>query len=100
MTGGSAAAVGATEEGVASLVEKSLVTTDIAGSVAHSAALLQAGLITAAEREKIVDFVKREMGKSKAQFHRDFNGKIYSAEELSALIFSFLMISADSSSAE
>src|SRR6202011_4611971 len=41
---------------------------------------------TAAEPEKIVDFVKREMGKSKAQFHRDFNGKIYSAEELSALI--------------
>src|SRR5438445_5516689 len=39
-----------------------------------------------AEPEKIVDFVKREMGKSKAQFHREFNGKIYSAEELSALI--------------
>src|SRR5215207_5176973 len=39
-----------------------------------------------AEPEKIVDFVKREMGKSKAQFHRDFSGKIYSAEELSALI--------------
>lgn len=39
-----------------------------------------------AEPEKIVDFVKREMGKSKAQFHRDFSTKIYSAEELSALI--------------
>ncbi len=39
-----------------------------------------------AEPEKIVDFVKREMGKSKAQFHREFDGKIYSAEELSALI--------------
>ena len=39
-----------------------------------------------AEPEKIVDFVKREMGKSKAEFHREFNGKIYSAEELSALI--------------
>src|SRR6478752_6419611 len=39
-----------------------------------------------AEPEKIVDFVKREMGKSKSQFHREFNGKIYSAEELSALI--------------
>src|ERR1043166_7420472 len=39
-----------------------------------------------AEPEKIVDFVKREMGKSKAEFHRDFNGKIYTAEELSALI--------------
>jgi molecular chaperone DnaK len=39
-----------------------------------------------AEPEKIVDFVKREMGKSKAQFHREFNGKVYSAEELSALL--------------
>ncbi len=39
-----------------------------------------------AEPEKIVDFVKREMGKSKAQFHREFNAKPYSAEELSALI--------------
>src|SRR6202012_1112619 len=39
-----------------------------------------------AEPEKIVDFVKREMGKSKAQFHRDFNNKVYSAEELSAII--------------
>jgi molecular chaperone DnaK len=39
-----------------------------------------------AEPEKIVDFVKREVGKSKAHFHREFNGKIYSAEELSALI--------------
>jgi molecular chaperone DnaK len=39
-----------------------------------------------AEPEKIVDFIKREMGKSKAEFHREFNGKIYTAEELSALI--------------
>lgn len=39
-----------------------------------------------AEPEKIVDFVKREMGKSKAEFHREFYGKVYSAEELSALI--------------
>jgi len=39
-----------------------------------------------AEAEKIVDFVKREMGKPKEQFSRDFNGKVYSAEELSALI--------------
>src|SRR5215212_5131877 len=39
-----------------------------------------------AEPEKIVDFVKREVGKSKAQFHREFAGKVYSAEELSALI--------------
>lgn len=39
-----------------------------------------------AEPEKIVDFVKREMGRSKAQFHREFGTKIYSAEELSALV--------------
>src|SRR6184192_3187445 len=39
-----------------------------------------------AEPEKIVDFVKREMGKPKDQFHSEFGGKIYSAEELSALI--------------
>src|ERR1700737_964401 len=39
-----------------------------------------------AEPEKIVDFVKREIGKPKDQFHREFNGKVYSAEELSALI--------------
>jgi len=39
-----------------------------------------------AEPEKIVDFVKREMGKSKEEFHRDFAGKQYSAEELSAII--------------
>jgi molecular chaperone DnaK len=39
-----------------------------------------------AEPEKIVDFVKREMGKSKAEFSREFSGKVYSAEELSALI--------------
>src|SRR3954462_4531472 len=39
-----------------------------------------------AEPGKIVDFVKREMGKPKEQFHREFGGKVYSAEELSALI--------------
>lgn len=39
-----------------------------------------------AEPEKIVDFVKREIGKPKGQFHREFGGKVYSAEELSALI--------------
>ncbi len=39
-----------------------------------------------AEPEKIVDFVKREMGKSKDQFYREFGGKRYSAEELSAVI--------------
>ena len=36
--------------------------------------------------EQIVEFVKREMGKSKSTFFRTFNGKDYSAEELSALI--------------
>jgi molecular chaperone DnaK len=39
-----------------------------------------------ADPEKIVDFVKREIGKPKDQFHREFNEKVYSAEELSALI--------------
>ncbi len=39
-----------------------------------------------AEPEKIVDFVKREMGKSKEEFHREFADKVFSAEELSALI--------------
>src|SRR5213592_683072 len=38
-----------------------------------------------AEPEKIVDFVKREMGESKSEFHREFNGKGYTAEELSAI---------------
>lgn len=39
-----------------------------------------------AEPERIVDFVKREMGKPKKQFNREFDGKVYAAEELSALI--------------
>ena len=47
------------------------------------------------EPEKIVDFVKREMGKSKEQFHREFGGKIYSAEELSALILKKLKADAE-----
>src|SRR6202049_4858008 len=50
----------------------------IVGSVAKNNAV--------AEPERIVDFVKREIGKPKEQFHRDFNDKVYSAEELSALI--------------
>src|ERR1700730_3845206 len=50
----------------------------VVGTVARNSAV--------AEPEKIVDFVKREMGKPKEQFHREFSGKIYSAEELSALI--------------
>src|SRR5215469_1494563 len=48
-----------------------------------------------AEPEKIVDFVKREMGKSKEQFHREFSGKIYSAEELSALIVKKLKLDSE-----
>jgi molecular chaperone DnaK len=48
-----------------------------------------------AEAERIVDFVKREMGKPKEQFQRDFNGKIYSAEELSALILRKLKADAE-----
>src|SRR6266404_2751962 len=53
-------------------------TNVIVGSVAKNSAV--------AEPEKIVDFIKREIGKPKEQFHREFGGKIYSAEELSALI--------------
>src|SRR3989440_10129486 len=53
-------------------------TNVIVGTVAKNNAV--------AEPEKIVDFVKREMGKPKDQFHREFGDKIYSAEELSALI--------------
>ena len=48
-----------------------------------------------AEAERIVDFVKREMGKPKEQFHRQIDGKIYSAEELSALILKKLKCDAE-----
>jgi molecular chaperone DnaK len=48
-----------------------------------------------AEPERIVDFVKREMGKSKAEFHREFGNKKYSADELSALILRKLKIDAE-----
>lgn len=48
-----------------------------------------------AEPEKIVDFIKREIGKSKEQFHREFSGKNYSAEELSALILKKLRADAE-----
>ena len=50
---------------------------------------------TVAEPEKIVDFVKREIGKSKEQFHREFGGTKYSAEELSALILKKLKSDAE-----
>ena len=36
--------------------------------------------------EQIVEFVKREMGQSKEQYSREFDGKEYSPEELSAQI--------------
>src|SRR5437762_2588256 len=48
-----------------------------------------------AEAEKIVDFVKREMGKPKDQFNREFDGRMYSAEELSALILKKLKADAE-----
>src|SRR4051812_14155146 len=48
-----------------------------------------------AEAERIVDFVKREIGKPKEQFQREFNGKVYSAEELSALILRKLKADAE-----
>lgn len=53
-------------------------STAVVGSAAKQNAV--------AEPEKIVDFVKREMGKSKVEFNREFGGKLWSAEELSALI--------------
>jgi molecular chaperone DnaK len=59
----------------------------VVGSVAKNSAV--------AEPERIVDFVKREMGKPKQQFHRTFNGKQYSAEELSALIIRKLKADAE-----
>ena len=40
--------------------------------------------------EQTVEFVKREMGKSKEEFFREFDGKKYSAEEISAEILKTL----------
>ena len=48
-----------------------------------------------AEPERIVDFVKREMGKPRDLFHREFDGKVFSAEELSALILKKLKADAE-----
>ena len=53
-------------------------STAVVGSAAKQNAV--------AEPEKIVDFVKREMGKSRTDYHRDFGGKLWTAEELSALV--------------
>lgn len=61
--------------------------TAIVGSVARQSAV--------AEPEKIVDFVKREMGKPVEQFHREFSGRKYSAEALSALILKKLKTDAE-----
>ena len=43
-----------------------------------------------AEPEAIVEFVKREMGKSREEFFREFDGKRYAAEEISAEILKAL----------
>ena len=40
--------------------------------------------------EQTVEFVKREMGKSKAEFAREFDGKHYSAEDLAAELLKVL----------
>ena len=50
----------------------------VVGTIAKTSAV--------AEPERIADFVKREMGRSKQQFSREFDKKVFSAEELSALI--------------
>jgi molecular chaperone DnaK len=60
----------------------------IVGSVAKNNAV--------AEADRIVDFVKREMGKPKEEFHREFAGKKFAAEELSALILRKLKADAES----
>src|SRR5712692_10048575 len=62
-------------------------TNVVVGTVAKNNAV--------AEPEKIVDFIKREMGKPKEQFHREFGGRLYSAEELSALILKKLKADAE-----
>src|ERR1043165_4687292 len=62
-------------------------STVIVGTLANNTSV--------AEPERIVDFVKREMGKPKDQFNREFDGKIYSAEELSALILRKLKTDAE-----
>ena len=62
-------------------------STVIVGTVARNNAVV--------EPEKIVDFVKREMGKPTEQFHREFGGNLYAAEELSALILKKLKADAE-----
>src|SRR4051812_4647379 len=48
-----------------------------------------------AEPRQIVDFVKREMGKTEAEYHREFDGVRYTAEQLSALIIRKLKADAE-----
>src|SRR4030081_384906 len=67
-------------------------TNAIVGTIAKNSSV--------GEPENIVEFVKREMGKSKEQFHREFGGKIYSAKELSALILKKLKADAEKSLGE
>jgi len=54
-----------------------------------------ARISSVAEPEKSVEFVKREMGRPKEQFSRTFEMKVYSAEELSALILKKLKADAE-----
>ena len=63
-------------------ITPSVILFDEAGVIVGSIAKQNA----VAHPERIVDFVKREIGKSKNEFHREFDGKVYSAEELSAII--------------
>ncbi len=48
-----------------------------------------------AEPHNIVEYVKREMGKPKTDYHREFSGTHYTAEELSALIIKKLRTDAE-----
>jgi molecular chaperone DnaK len=61
----------------------------IVGSIAKQNAV--------AEPDKIVEFVKREMGKGEAEYFREFHGKKYTAETLSAFILKKLKQDAEES---
>src|SRR3954471_9097897 len=63
-------------------ITPSVILIDEASAIVGTVAMQNA----VAEPEKIVDFVKREMGKPLDQFHREFEGVKYTAEQLSALI--------------